>query len=126
MKGYESFKLTRKQNNSLIPTRKVNLFQNVEAHYNDTGITLNYYASTLGKLISILTFPLIVIFGGLANIKEISKELYGIMFQKKTGNYSTDYVSSNTELYNKLEVIYLMQTKQILKTSLFIQFNSHK
>ena len=93
--GYEKIKIPRKQFNELFPKRKNNLFRKTEIYYNENGILLQHFVTIPVKIITCLLFPFYVLIN-IIGVKETIKDVRGLFFQKKYGNFRSDMVMKNS------------------------------
>ena len=89
-KGYKQFKLTKEQHNKLFKYRKRTWVVNYEYYYNDHVILLHGFTSKRAVFMSTIIFPAVVLLNGLANFKDIWKELRDLYKQKESGTYIID------------------------------------
>ena len=91
-KGYKEFKLTKQQHNEFFQYRKIAWCHKYEYYYNEHRIIVHRFINWKGILFATLTFPVVVLLNGVANFKEIWKELTDLYNQKETGSFDSDSV----------------------------------
>lgn len=110
--GYIKFKLTQKEHKDILPNRKITFFTKLDAYYKDTGVTIHYTATSLGKAIQMILFPVSVLLYGVSKLKEIVKDHRDMLFPKKYGSFTSIWVGSKkrtgepNERFLALEKIY--------------------
>ena len=90
--GYKELRLTKEQHNELFPYRKIAWSYRYEYYYNDDYIIMHRFINWKGVLFATLTFPVVVLLNGIANVKELWKELTDLYNQKETGSFDSDSV----------------------------------
>jgi hypothetical protein len=85
--GYKQFKLTKKQHNLLIPTRKKTWKNRFEYYINDQGIIFHQFPSLPAIILYTIIFPIVVLIHGIGNMEEIIKEYKELYNPKKYGGY---------------------------------------
>ncbi|GFN32476.1 hypothetical protein [Paenibacillus xylaniclasticus] len=100
--GYKKFNLSTKQHNILFKNRKKKIFEKYEYYYNDREVILRRFINWLGIIYLVLLAPVYLIMKGLENIPELLIEYKHLFNQKKYGNFSSDCVSANSQLYGDI------------------------
>lgn len=110
--GYQKFKLTRRQHNSILVNRHRNFLTKIEAYYRDDSIRLQYTTTFLGKVLITMMLPITVLLHGFSSIKEIAEEYRDLLNETKSGTFVSEHVSrtnyngETSERFTKLEHIY--------------------
>ena len=102
-KGYVKFRLTRKEHNEILPYRRKNIFSKIEAYYSPNKIRILYTTNLFGKILSFLLIPFSIILYGLSAVKEIPKEFKNLLFEKKYGRFTDEYIYSKNHFGEKSE-----------------------
>lgn len=103
--GMKSLSITRKQHNSIFPTRQHKWFDRYEYFYNDDILLMHRYKNWIFKTILILTYPLSVLYAGLSNIKELNREIYKTIFEQKMGGFVREDMRRNSSYYPKVMAV---------------------
>lgn len=79
-------------------------FIGAEVYVSESDATVQYLVSPIGKATLLALSPLILLAGCVnVGLKETTLTLYGELFQKRTGSFSSDMVyRSHPESWNKL------------------------
>jgi len=101
-KGYKQFYLTKKQHNKLFEYRQIKWHDKYEYYYNDKHILLHKFCNWKGILFTTIILPVIVLYEGVSNFKEIMIEYKELFNQKKCGSFSGDDIWNGTDMYNKV------------------------
>ena len=86
-KGFVKIYLPRKFHKEIFPRRKLTPFIKYDYYLSDNAVIIEQYANLLGKICTLLLFPLIVFMVG---IKEAVIEVKRTLFQQKYGSFSVD------------------------------------
>lgn len=104
-KGYKRFSLTAKQHDEIFPARKRKWSNYYEYYISDDKVAIHCLTSIPAKMAAVLSFPIVVLFGGLGNIKEIFKEYGDLFHEKERGKFVADEMWSRSDAYQKIKNI---------------------
>jgi hypothetical protein len=107
--GYKQFNLTKKQHNELFPYRKKTWLVKYEYYYNQYEILLHKFATIPAIILETLLFPVNVLICGLADIKDLIKDVKGLYRPKKYGSFVGDSVYKGSEAYEKIMQIIIKE-----------------
>jgi hypothetical protein len=107
--GFTKFKLTKKQHNEIFPKRKIKWTDRYEYFYNKHSILLHKFASWKAVLLSTILLPLIILLEGIANIKDIWREIVGLYKQKELGKFVPERIwkKENNKYQQVMDIIKL-------------------
>jgi len=108
-KGYKSFKLTKKQHNSLFEHRQIRWIDKYEYFYNGKDIIIHKFYSIPCVILSTLLFPLGIFSNGYSEAKDDLNRLY---HQKERCSFSSDNVWYTNPIYNKIMEIININEKR--------------
>lgn len=97
-RGYKKFKVSRKIHNELMPNRKRNVFNKIEAYYKHNQILFEYSTNLLGKIVTVLITPYVILMHGLGSLGELRGEFSDIFNPKKRGSFTSGVI--HQKLYN--------------------------
>ncbi|HCE3428274.1 TPA: hypothetical protein NG603_004451 [Vibrio parahaemolyticus] len=90
--GYKKVHMSKKDHNALFVYRQIKWNCKYEYLLNEqTGhFVMLRLASLPAKVLLIVCYPLIVLLNGLANIKEVNKEVRDLFLPKENGSFTAD------------------------------------
>lgn len=100
--GYIKFKITKKQHNKLFKYRRLKWFNRYEYYYSKEEIIIHNFKNLPFRIMFTIGFPLFILLNGLVNFKESFNELNMMWNQKKYGRFSSDSISSKSDLYKEI------------------------
>lgn len=100
--GYTKFKLTKKQHNGIFKNRQIRWFDKYEYYYNDKAVILHKFSNWKVVLLSTVLFPILVLLGGILNIRDIWKELVGLYNQKEVGSFISEMTWRESKHYQQM------------------------
>lgn len=102
-KKYEKFKISKKEHNEIMNI-KLNFFSKVNSYKKDDEYIFQYSSNFFGKLFVLGSFPIVVLFNGLNNIKEIVHEFKREMNPKKYNSLISERITfnNNPRVYGEL------------------------
>lgn len=86
--GYTRVKLTKQQHIEIFGRYSGNA--RYEYYENNDSYVLQIFEVWYTKLANIIAYPLILLFNGIGQFNELNKEVYQMLFQKKTGHFVSD------------------------------------
>ena len=106
-KGYKEIKISKKKHNEFFPKRKItfksSLYIVYKYYISDYGILIYKFTSKFGIILNLILFPIVVLMGGLENIKEIIIDYKKLLNEKKYGTFVSDHLSSKNDIYIKVK-----------------------
>lgn len=63
----------------------------------DNDIVVEKYTPLYLVVFALLAYPLSLLYSGFSNFKELNKEYYGLLNQKKTGSFSRDLIQNGMD-----------------------------
>lgn len=100
--GYKQVYLTKEQHNAIIKRRKKNWKNRYEYYLNDDRIIVQEFSSKVLIILSVLLYPVSVLFAGLSNFKELNRDMKRLFNEKRCGAFFEDWITKNTEQYNQI------------------------
>jgi hypothetical protein len=100
--GYKQVHLTKKQHNTIVKRRKKNWKNRYEYYLNEDRIIVQEFSSKILIILSVLLYPISVLFAGLSNFKELNRDLKRLLNEKKYGSFSEEWITKNTEQYKEI------------------------
>ena len=100
--GFIKFKLSRSQHKKLFPKRKRNWSTYNDYYISKDEFIMSCNPTVLLKIAAILSFPIVVLFYGLSDFKDIFKAYYGLFHGKPTGSFGTVSFRACTDKYNEI------------------------
>lgn len=91
-RGYKKVRLTRVEHKRLFHNRPLRWHNRYEYYIRDSDFLIRRFTGIFAVFLIVLMSPVIVLFYGLANIKETFDELKRIVMQKKYGAFSSDVI----------------------------------
>lgn len=101
-RGYLRVKLSRADHNRLFPRRRISWQHRFEYYLSDTDFLMHRFASYQVVVLSLVIFPVSLIFYGLANFKEVLREHASLISPKKYGGFSADQVWSRSDSFAEI------------------------
>lgn len=100
--GFIKIKLSRKQHNKLFPKRVKRFSDHYDYYISDGEFVMHRTATLFYKIWITLLFPIVVIFGGLGNVKEIMAEYGDLYHEKERGTFMSDSCWARTDKYKAI------------------------
>ena len=86
--GYTRVKLTKQQHIKIFGRYSRNA--RYEYYENNDSYVLQMFEVWYTKVANIIAYPFILLFNGIGQFNELNKEIYQMLFQKKTGCFVSD------------------------------------
>lgn len=100
--GFDKFYLKKKDHNNIFKNRKRTWKIHYEYYINDNQILMHQFPSFLAIVVSLIFYPFGFFVHGFANYKEINGEYKALLNPKKYGNFRSDTISKETDLFKKI------------------------
>jgi hypothetical protein len=107
-KGYQQVTISKKQHNELFPKRKLSWNSTAEYYIKDKQLIIHRFMSIPAKVAFVVLSPfLIIIFAIVEGVKRLPeiKDEFKDLNEKKYGKFSSDWVSSSHDSYEKFKSI---------------------
>lgn len=100
--GYKQFKLSKKQHNEIFQNKQRKWYIKYKYYYDENMIIVHLFQNIPAIIIDTLSFPIVVLFQGIENIKECCEDLKKIYCQKKYGSYYFFQISKDNNRYDQI------------------------
>ena len=99
-KEYTRMYMSNKDFELIYPRRKIKASQSLEYYVNDSEIVIEYHTQLWVKVLNTLLFPLLILFNGLRNFKDVCLEIRNLWFEGEYGHFSSDIIYKNHNAKN--------------------------
>jgi len=83
--GYKKISITKEQHIKIF--NRYNIHSKYKYYENDNCIVCQSFDKWYIKAINIIIYPAMLLFNGLGKFNELNKDMYRLLFQKKTGHF---------------------------------------
>ena len=107
--GFKQVFISKKCHNDLFPNRQIKWHNRYEYYLSEKMIHMERYTTLFAKLLMMLILPISYIWYGMANYKQLNKEVYNIWHEKERGSFSNDVIycyEKNQRIFAAFKNIY--------------------
>lgn len=101
--GFAKVKFTTKQHNALFKNTQKKWFTSYEYYIREDKFVMHRFESVSAKILNWVTMPIMILFHGFANWKEVVKDSCSTKkSEKKNGSFVSDTVWAKSDLYKQI------------------------